>query len=537
MSNTFVRPEPASGSSATIVIIGSAEETSRIEKLCAGAGMSTRVMSQQDAAAAAARADAALAGCTLLIDTREGEGKQRSHLLRELEGALPADAIIAATARHRSVGSLPASLARPSRFGALGLMTASDGRPIVEVIRTPGSSDQTVDSLVQLVGRIDGKSLVVRDAPGFFLTRVTQSFFNEAMALVGEGVAAAQVEQAALENGLPSGPLAVLDEVSLKLSDELLHQELHDLEHGKHEHDHDHHHHAEQAGAGHATIHGEGHGHGSAHDHDHGDVHGEGPGHGHPQADGQGSGGDHDPDHAHDHDHDHDHDRAHDHPHDHKHDHEHAHSHDHDHAEARAPAGAPAGHGHQHAHQHAHTVKSKRMPEPAVYVMEKMAHGFRRMGRDAGAGFYEYEDDGSASLWSGLKAFERRTTKLPAEDIRDRLLFMPALEAIRCLDEEVVGSLADADAALVSLGVFPAAAGGPSAFVDRMGMRTFVERARALADRYGDRFQPPARLIDLASRDQPLTGQPGSATAGAESQGNRANAGSGPKVRGEKPGS
>lgn len=147
------------------------------------------------------------------------------------------------------------------------------------------------------------------------------------------------------------------------------------------------------------------------------------------------------------------------------------------------------------------------MTEPAVYVMEKMAHGFRRMGRDAGAGFYEYEDDGSASLWSGLKAFERRATKLPAEDIRDRLLFMPALEAFRCLDEGVIGSLADADAALASLGILPAGAGGSSTFIDRMGTRAFVERAQALAERYGERFRPPARLIDLASRGQTLAPQ------------------------------
>jgi 3-hydroxyacyl-CoA dehydrogenase/enoyl-CoA hydratase/3-hydroxybutyryl-CoA epimerase len=148
------------------------------------------------------------------------------------------------------------------------------------------------------------------------------------------------------------------------------------------------------------------------------------------------------------------------------------------------------------------------MPEPAVYVMEKMAHGFRRMGRDAGAGFYEYEDDGSASLWSGLKAFERRATKLPAEDISDRLLFIPALEAVRCVDDGIVGSLADADAALVHLALFPADTGGASAFINRMGTRAFVERAQALAASYGERFQPPARLIELSSRDAPLAEQP-----------------------------
>ena len=144
------------------------------------------------------------------------------------------------------------------------------------------------------------------------------------------------------------------------------------------------------------------------------------------------------------------------------------------------------------------------MPEPAVYVMEKMAHGFRRMGRDAGAGFYEYEDDGTASLWSGLKAFERRTTKLPVEAIRDRLLFIQALEAVRCVDEGVIGSIADADAALVHLGLFPAEAGGPGKFINRLGARAFVERARALAASHGERFEPPASLVDLAERNQPL---------------------------------
>jgi len=148
------------------------------------------------------------------------------------------------------------------------------------------------------------------------------------------------------------------------------------------------------------------------------------------------------------------------------------------------------------------------MPEPAVYVMEKMAHGFRRMGRAAGAGFYEYEDDGSASLWSGLKAFERRATKLPADDIRDRLLFIQTLEAVRCVEDGVVGSLAEADTALIDLELVPAETAGASAFINRMGTRAFVERAQALAVTYGERFQPPARLLELASQDAPLAERP-----------------------------
>jgi hypothetical protein len=363
----------------------------------------------------------------------------------------------------------------------------------------PGCALETVATLVQLVGRFGGKTLVVQDSPGFFLTRVSQCFFNEAMALVGEGVAAAQVEKTALSGGLPSGPLAVLDRVSLKLSDELLHQELHDLEHGAGDHDNDHVHahahdhdheprHDEAPGGARAHADARGHDHGHGHDHHHHDHDLDHHDHDHAHAHDQVQGDDHvSPGGKHDHQHDHQHDHEHDHQHEHGHDHPHSHGHQHDH-----------GHGRHPAHRHAHQVKSKRMPEPAVYVMEKMAHGFRRMGRDAGAGFYEYEDDGSAALWSGLKAFERRATKLPAEDIQDRLLFIPVLEAIRCLEDGVISSLVEADAALVAMGIFPADLGGTSAFIERLGTRVFVERAQALAARYGERFQPPARLVEAA---------------------------------------
>lgn len=144
------------------------------------------------------------------------------------------------------------------------------------------------------------------------------------------------------------------------------------------------------------------------------------------------------------------------------------------------------------------------MPEPAVYVMEKMAHGYRRLGRDAGAGFYEYEDDGSITLWSGLKAFERRGAKVPEEDIRDRLLFIQALEAVRCLEEGVVASVGEANRGSIGLCAFPAATGGAVQFINEMGTGRFVERASALAALYGERFLPTARLSELASHGQPV---------------------------------
>lgn len=137
------------------------------------------------------------------------------------------------------------------------------------------------------------------------------------------------------------------------------------------------------------------------------------------------------------------------------------------------------------------------MTEDAVYVLEKMAHGFNRMGREAGRGFYDYEDGEAPALWSGLKVFERRRVTMAPEDVRDRLLFRLAIESMRCLDEGVVGSTADANLSSILGAGFPQATGGALAFAERMGPAAFAARARELAERYGERFAPPARLAGM----------------------------------------
>jgi len=185
----------------------------------------------------------------------------------------------------------------------------------------------------------------------------------------------------------------------------------------------------------------------------------------------------HDP-HSHDsHNHDHDHDH---HAHDHAHGHDHHHDHDHHHAHPLTPVaeipaeallvealsllgeGVTANRIEAAAHSigldqgvlmqmdtvglelfdlalHAELdalkavaqaampgarkakVVSVRFPEPAVYVIEKMAHGFRRTGRASGGGFYDYTAGAEPQLWSGLKVFERGAREVDDASLAERL--------------------------------------------------------------------------------------------------------------------
>ena len=86
------------------------------------------------------------------------------------------------------------------------------------------------------------------------------------------------------------------------------------------------------------------------------------------------------------------------------------------------------------------------------------------------------------------------------EDMKERMLFAEALDAIACLDEGVLTSVADANIGSIFGIGFPAWTGGVLQYVNQYegGLQGFVDRARELAAAYGERFAPPASLVRRA---------------------------------------
>ncbi len=146
------------------------------------------------------------------------------------------------------------------------------------------------------------------------------------------------------------------------------------------------------------------------------------------------------------------------------------------------------------------------LPElPANAVVDRMVEEFDRGGRLAGAGFYEYEDGARTRLWPGLRdAFGGDNREVPLEDLKERMLILEAMEAVKCLDEGVIESVADANIGSI-LGIgFPGWTGGVLQYINGYdgGLPGFVARARELAAAYGERFEPPASLVEKAERGE-----------------------------------
>ena len=143
---------------------------------------------------------------------------------------------------------------------------------------------------------------------------------------------------------------------------------------------------------------------------------------------------------------------------------------------------------------------------PAETIIDEMVER-GRPGRLDGAGFYEYEDGKRTRIWPGLKEaypWVADPTSVSLTDCIERMLFVEALETVRCRDEGVIESVADANIGSI-LGIgFPGWTGGVLQYVNGYagGPAGFVARSRELAERYGNRFDPPASLAQMAERGE-----------------------------------
>ncbi len=89
--------------------------------------------------------------------------------------------------------------------------------PLVELIKGEKSSDEAIARGLDYIQQIRKTPIVVNDSPGFYTSRCFSTSTNEGMTMLAEGVNPALIENAAKMAGLPVGPLAVMDEVTLDL--------------------------------------------------------------------------------------------------------------------------------------------------------------------------------------------------------------------------------------------------------------------------------------------------------------------------------
>ena len=321
--------------------------------------------------------DADFAGCDLIIEAVFEDRDLKANVTAAAERAALSDAVIASNTSTLPITGLASAVQKQDKFIGLHFFSPVDKMPLVEIIKGERTSDETLARGFDYVMQINKTPIVVNDSRGFFTSRVFGTFTNEGIAMLGEGISAAMIETEARKAGMPVGPLAISDEVSLSLMNHIRQQTLKDM-----------------------------------------------------------------------------------------------------------------------------AAEGKTIAEhPAFAVIELMLNEYKRPGKAAGGGFYEYPQTGKKHLWPELKArFEKADARISQVDVRDRILFIQAIETVRCMEEGVLQSVADANIGSVFGIGFAAWSGGALQFINQYGIKDFVARAQYLAEQYGERFLPPALLLDKAAK-------------------------------------
>ncbi|WPB89815.1 3-hydroxyacyl-CoA dehydrogenase NAD-binding domain-containing protein [Streptomyces malaysiensis] len=341
-----------------------------------------------------------LEGCDAVIEAVFEDPALKHKVFQEIEGVVDPDALLCSNTSTLPITLLSEGVQRAEDFIGLHFFSPVDKMPLVEIIKGERTGDKALARAFDLVRQISKTPIVVNDSRGFFTSRVIGHFLNEGVAMVGEGIDPASVEQAAAQAGYPAKVLSLMDELTLTLARKI--------------------------------------------------------------------------------------------------------------REETRRATEEAG--------------GEWRPHPADAVIDRMVEEFGRPGRSGGAGFYDYDETTGrrTRLWPGLREHfapgesgesggsggsggsRGEGTRIPMEDMKERMLFCEAIDTVRLLEEGVLTSVADANIGSI-LGIgFPGWTGGVLQYINGYegGVAGFVARARQLEAAYGERFAPPALLLEKAERGE-----------------------------------
>lgn len=172
---------------------------------------------------------AALRGAQLVVEAVFEDRNIKSKVIGAVDEILGPNAVLASNTSTLPISGLASYSKRAKNFIGLHFFSPVDRMPLVEIIRGKKTSDATLARALDFVQRLRKTPIVVNDSRGFFTSRFFGSYVNEGIAMVGEGVAPALIENTARMLGMPVGPLAVQDEVGLDLAVSVTRQTKADL--------------------------------------------------------------------------------------------------------------------------------------------------------------------------------------------------------------------------------------------------------------------------------------------------------------------
>jgi 3-hydroxyacyl-CoA dehydrogenase/enoyl-CoA hydratase/3-hydroxybutyryl-CoA epimerase len=138
-------------------------------------------------------------------------------IFKLIEAKAKPSAILATNTSSIPLEKIATALTNPARLVGIHFFNPVDKMPLVEVVYGEQTTDEMVYQAAAFVGQIGRSPLPVASSPGFLVNRVLMPYLMEAMTLFEEGVSPAVIDRAAIDFGMPMGPIALADKVGLDI--------------------------------------------------------------------------------------------------------------------------------------------------------------------------------------------------------------------------------------------------------------------------------------------------------------------------------
>jgi 3-hydroxyacyl-CoA dehydrogenase/enoyl-CoA hydratase/3-hydroxybutyryl-CoA epimerase len=172
-----------------------------------------------------------LAGCDLVVEAVVENRSIKAQVTQRAEANIPPTAVFASNTSTLPITGLAGASKRPAQFIGIHFFSPVEKMPLVEVIVGKKTSEETIARALDYVRQLRKVPIVVNDSRGFYTSRCFGTYSYEGQIMLAEGVDPALIENGARMAGMPVGPLAVTDEVSLELQYAVINQTREDLGH------------------------------------------------------------------------------------------------------------------------------------------------------------------------------------------------------------------------------------------------------------------------------------------------------------------
>ncbi|MBN7797932.1 3-hydroxyacyl-CoA dehydrogenase NAD-binding domain-containing protein [Parahaliea mediterranea] len=162
--------------------------------------------------------NADLEGCDLIVEAVFENIELKHQITLDTEGYLAENGVWGSNTSSLPITQLAEASKKPENFIGIHFFSPVDKMPLVEIICGDKTSDETLARAFDYARQIRKTPIVVNDSLGFFTSRTFGTYLDEGVRLLKEGVHPAQIDALGKAVGMPVGPLAVYDEVSLELT-------------------------------------------------------------------------------------------------------------------------------------------------------------------------------------------------------------------------------------------------------------------------------------------------------------------------------